>query len=227
MCWIALSPKEAKKRHGHNRRTSSAHESTVEEVVRIRHGARSPRLEKIHIVTPGISVSDEHPHYHHDHHPYIHHHHPHLHPHLHHFHPLHMHPLHLHPDHPDHHHHKLHGHGKRRHSPAPAPAPPPPSRSPSSCPSPREPVYRTQIVEPQMREMQETTRIALREARPERRDRGRLRRVAGYEVLGREVPWSWDCVSSVASESKRSGRNERKGNGGVKFPPFGSMDRWM
>ncbi|KAF1949321.1 hypothetical protein CC80DRAFT_278126 [Byssothecium circinans] len=219
MCWITLSPKgphhgRHRPHHHQHHHMSSARGSSVEEVVRIRHGVHRPRFDKVHIVTPSISVTDEHEH----HHPLLHHHH-HRHPHVRHMHPLHMHPL-L----PHYHHHGLHGPGKRRLSPTPPP--PPPSRSPSSCPSPREPVYRTQIVEPRVREVQETTRIALREAPSERRDRGRLRRVAGYEVLGREVPWNWDCVSSVPSENKRE-RSEKKSGRGLKFPPFGSMDQWM
>lgn len=39
----------------------------------------------------------------------------------------------------------------------------------------------------------------------------RLRRVAGYEVLSRRVPWGWDCVE------RREGR----------YPPFGGAETWM
>ncbi|KAF2819622.1 hypothetical protein CC86DRAFT_375098 [Ophiobolus disseminans] len=172
-----------------------------------------------------------------------HHHHPHLHPHLHHHHRHHLHPLHLHPIHGHHHYHhdsivdKLHGHGRRRCSPPPAP--PPPTRDPSRCrpqprprsPAPRrpsEPIYRTQIVEPA--EVRETTRVALRTVQPERH-RGRLRRVAGYEVLGAQVPFDWDCISSTVGSSTAGGKWVRKkvksGGHGLKYPPFGSMDRWM
>jgi hypothetical protein len=150
--------------------------------------------------------------------------------HLHHRHHHHIHPLHLHPI-PR----KLHGPGKKR-----APAPPPPSRcsplpSHSSSPShSREPIYRIQpfpnpstsppyrtiVAEPRpgVDEIRETTRVALRETRPER---GRLRRVAGYEVLGKEMPWSWDCVSSTASSDIR-----RKRRGRV-FPPYGGPGSWL
>ncbi|PVH94254.1 hypothetical protein DM02DRAFT_198761 [Periconia macrospinosa] len=220
MCWIKLSPKDPQHRHHHHHHqhhTRASHGSSVEELVRVRHDAHSPRYQRVHLVTPIRSTSDS---SHHSHH--LHHHHPHLH----HLHPLHMHPLH---HHSYHHHdtHRLHGIGKKRTSPTP---PPPPSRSPS-CPSPREPVYRTQLVEPRVQEVRETTRIALREGRPDRRDRGRLRRVAGYEVLGREVPWSWDCVSSVASgkdgDTSKSRHESRRGSVVSRFPPFGTMDQWL
>ncbi|KAF2240724.1 hypothetical protein BU26DRAFT_544717 [Trematosphaeria pertusa] len=200
MCWITLSP--AKRHHHHTHHSDPG--SSVEELVRIRHDAYNPRYSKVRIVAPSIVVEDDH-HHHHRHH---------LHPHIH---PLHMHPIH------NHHSVRLHGPGKKR---CPPPPPPPPSRNPSRCREPdREPIYRTQIVEPaRTQEVRETTRIALREVRPERRERGRLRRVAGYEVLGREVPWSWDCVSSAASGG--GSRGGRSGSG-LRFPPFGGMDRWM
>ncbi|CAI6334998.1 unnamed protein product [Periconia digitata] len=227
MCWITLSPKDRHHRHHHphphHHHSPDTHGSSVEELVRVRHDARSPRYNKVHVIAPGSHHSGHL-------HPHLHHHHPHLHPHLH---PLHMHPLHGHSHHHRNHHHHdtytLHGSGRRRASPGPPP--PPPSRSPSSCPSPREPVYKTQIVEPRVQEVRETTRIALREGRPERRDRGRLRRVAGYEVLGREVPWNWDCVSSVASgrdaNASRGKHGSRKGSVVSRFPPFGTMDQWL
>jgi hypothetical protein len=80
-------------------------------------------------------------------------------------------------------------------------------------------------VEPAKIELRETTRVALRELRP---DRGRLRRVAGYEVLGREVPWDWDCVSSAASGIGTWKNGDRKQGGSrLKYPPFGNMDRWL
>jgi hypothetical protein len=133
-----------------------------------------------------------------------------------------MHPLNL----PHHHHHhwKLHGHGRKR-STAPSTSAPPPSRSPSSCPSSHEPVYRTQIVEPAKTELRETTRVALREVRP---DRGRLRKVAGYEVLGREVPWDWDCVnSSVSGIGTWKNVDGKRGGSRLRYPPFGNMDQWL
>ncbi|KAF2258805.1 hypothetical protein CC78DRAFT_95717 [Lojkania enalia] len=126
--------------------------------------------------------------------------------HHHHYHPLHLHPPSI----------RLHGHGKKR-----APTPPPPGPRPiKSRPRSRsgEPTYRTQVVEPQ--EVRETTRIALREAAP---NRGRLRRVAGYEVLSSRVPWSWDCVSSASSGTERRVRRV----GGLKHPPFGSLTEWI
>ncbi|PSN64582.1 hypothetical protein BS50DRAFT_576023 [Corynespora cassiicola Philippines] len=213
MCWITLTPAKAKRKHPDHHHHHSDHGSSVEELVRVRRDASSSRFSKVRIVIPNSTIS-EHPH-----------HHPHLHPHLHtgHHHHPHLHPLHMHPVHDHHHHHhhrmgKLHGSGRKR---CPAPPPPPPSRSPSSCPSPKEPIYRTQIVEPRTQEIRETTRIALRQARPER---GRLRRVAGYEVLGGEVPWSWDCVSSVAGSGTSKGT---KKGGGLNYPPFGSSGSWM
>lgn len=86
-------------------------------------------------------------------------------------------------------------------------------------------------MEPQTQEVRETTRVALREVRPSRTERVRLRRVAGYEMLGREVPWNWDCVSSVTSGgvvggSRRSGSG-RKAHILRHYPPFESIDRWM
>lgn len=221
MCWITLTPKK-RKHHHHDHHShlphfhhhhEDDHDTSIEHLVRRDRNRISfdesvqttsfpshHHHSKIRIVTP----SDHHLHLNHKHH---HHHH-------------HMHPLHLHPVH-------LHGHGKKR-VPQVAPRPPPPSRCTSREPTYRiqpivdPPHYSTVVVEPDVREIRETTRIALREARPERR---RLRRVAGYELLGRDVPWSWDCVSSVA-ESDRRGREIRRG-GGLRFPPFGSPGSWM
>ncbi|KAF2687753.1 hypothetical protein K458DRAFT_414834 [Lentithecium fluviatile CBS 122367] len=217
MCWITLTPKRTSGRHHHHHHpahhTHSAHGSSVEELIKVHHSAHSPRYSKVRIATPSVSVAGERHHgRHHDH--------DHHHPHLPHIHPLHMHPASLLPHRHYHYYrtHHLHGPGKKRGPPLPAPPP-------SSCPSPREPIYRTQIVEPKPREVRETTRIALREVRPEGRQRGRLRRVAGYEVLGREVPWDWDCVSSVPSSG--IGGRRAGGSNGLRFPPFGSMDRWM
>jgi hypothetical protein len=58
-----------------------------------------------------------------------------------------------------------------------------------------------------------------------------LRRVAGYELLGKQVPWDWDCVSSTVGSSSAGGgkwTRKRKGSGKeLKYPPFGSIERWM
>lgn len=91
-------------------------------------------------------------------------------------------------------------------------------------------MYRTQVVEPEA--IRETTRVALRTVESER-PRGRLRRVAGYETLGGEVPWNWDCVSSTVSNStavngvKWVRRKTKGAGGGLKYPPFATIDRWM
>jgi hypothetical protein len=76
--------------------------------------------------------------------------------------------------------------------------------------------------------VRETTRVALRSVQPERQ-RGRLRRVAGYEVLGTQVPFDWDCISSTVGSSGAGGKWVRKKvkGGGLRYPPFGSMDRWL
>jgi hypothetical protein len=47
---------------------------------------------------------------------------------------------------------------------------------------------------------------------PGRRRTGRLRRVAGRDVLSAEVPWSWECI-----EDGRRGR----------YPPYGPVSDWM
>jgi hypothetical protein len=230
MCWFTLSPAKGKKHHREHRSSDS---SCVEELVRVHRSPSRPRFTDIKVKVPSISMELS------DHH----HHHPHMHPHLQHHHrhhlhnPLHMHPIHDHLFHPHHHDRtpvRLHGHGKRRHSPPPGP---PPTRDPSRCRpqprprspvprEPREPIYRTQIVEPT--EVRETTRVALGSVRPDRQ-RGRLRRVAGYEVLGTQVPFDWDCISSTAGGNSAGGRWVRKKvkTSGLKYPPFGSMDRWM
>lgn len=93
-----------------------------------------------------------------------------------------------------------------------------PSRSPRS-PSRRrdsgtgddgdEPTYRIQPIyevrEPRGmdREVRENTRAALE--RNERSGGGgrTIRRVRGYDVLARRVPWSWECVSSGGGSSVR------------------------
>jgi hypothetical protein len=148
----------------------------------------------------------------------------------------------MHPIHGHHHHHdldvsditevRLRGPGRKR--TISSPCPPPPTREPSRCPPlsrPREPIYRTQIVQPTTNTttVRETTRAALRSVQQER-TRGALRRVAGYEVLGKQVPWDWDCVSSTVGSSRASagGRWTRKRRpSGLKYPPFGTMDRWL
>ncbi|KAF2787940.1 hypothetical protein K505DRAFT_119036 [Melanomma pulvis-pyrius CBS 109.77] len=227
MCWITLSPGKGSRKHHHHdhhdhHRHRSERGSSVEEIVRIsRSSIERPRIRVVsptRIAVDRIEVREfDRGHRHAKVYPHLHHHHPHLHPHL-------PHLPHLHPHHHHHHHHhpiRLHGPGKKR---APPPSPPPPSR----CPS-REPIYRTQVVEPEPspREIRETTRVALREVRPER-VRGRLRRVAGYEVLGRDVPWSWDAVSSVGGASgRRDGSSVGGGRRGLRFPPFGGAGSWL
>ncbi|KAF2134586.1 hypothetical protein P153DRAFT_380403 [Dothidotthia symphoricarpi CBS 119687] len=218
MCWITLTPKASKQ--------PSSPPSCVEQIARVHHSPiSSPRLSKVHVKLSSSVVSAEQQHHHH------------LHPHLHHHH---MHPLHLHPLHGPHHDHNipiitLHGSGHKRHSSLSLTPSRPPSRCrpPSPiCPPAREPTYRTQIVEPAAIRAQ--TIAALREVRPERA-RGRLRRVAGYEMLGREAPWNWDCVSSSAGSGSKSsiggGRwvRKRRGSagGGLRYPPFGGSEKWM
>lgn len=72
--------------------------------------------------------------------------------------------------------------------------------------------------------MRAGTRSALRDGRV----RGRVRRVGGYEVLGKSVPWDWDCVSSTVGSSIRGGGKKKgKRKGGSRYPPFGGMERWM
>jgi hypothetical protein len=240
MCWLTLSPAKGKKRQYDHRSSDS---SCVEELVRVHHSPSKRRFTEVKVKVPGsVSMDMSEHHHHHPHlHPLLDHHHPHMHPHLPHhlrhpIHPLHLHPLHGH--HLHHHHHdrtvdRLHGHGRRRSSPPPNP--PPPTRDPSRCrprsPAPRprrdsEPIYRTQVVEP--REVRETTRVALRTTESERQ-RGRLRRVAGYEVLGAQVPFDWDCISSAAGGSVAGGRWVRKKvkSSNLKHPPFGSVEKWM
>ncbi|KNG44316.1 hypothetical protein TW65_08667 [Stemphylium lycopersici] len=111
---------------------------------------------------------------------------------------------------------KLRGHGRKRSissscpPPPPSRCPPPPSRPappppppvsspPAAAPpsKPCEPIYHTQIIAPTA--VRETTRAALRRVQTDRATRtatrNSLRRVAGYQVLGRQVPWDWDCYS--------------------------------
>ncbi|KAH6644041.1 hypothetical protein C7974DRAFT_407749 [Boeremia exigua] len=237
MCWITLTPTK-------NKRKSTSSDCSSADIVRVHHSPK-PRLSDISISLPSTVASTDHHHHHHHpdalhlHHPHLpahlhphaplphgllqhHHRHPHLHP---------IHPLHLHPLAP------LHGAGKKIRIEAPrraAPPPPPSSSSSSSSSSdaaapcaPAEPVYRTQIVEPAA--VRATTRSALREVRV----RGGVRRVGGYDVAGRSVPWDWDCVSSTVGSSVRGGGGGRKGRrkkgagGGLRYPPFGGLERWL
>ncbi|KAF1940708.1 hypothetical protein EJ02DRAFT_494266 [Clathrospora elynae] len=223
MCWFTLTPKKPKIRHHHRPSTDS---SCVENPVRVHRGPPSPRFGEVRVKVPSINVEVDEK-YHHHLHPRLQHHH------RHHLHPLHLHPIHnpLHHLHPHHHHDrqtdveviKLRGQARPRYPP---PGPPPPSREPS-----REPRYRTQIVEPA--QVRATTRVALQQNRA---TSGRLRRVSGYEMLGKQVPWNWDCVSSSmgggSSAGGDGGRWRRKrrgggGGGGLKYPPFGGMDTWL
>ncbi|KAH7410450.1 hypothetical protein DE146DRAFT_604162 [Phaeosphaeria sp. MPI-PUGE-AT-0046c] len=233
MCWFTLSPSKSKKHRVHH----SSDSSCAEDLVRVHRSPSRHHFTDIKVKLPSSVSLDMSEHHHHPHlHPHLHHHH------RHHLHPLHMHPLHGHHHHQHHHHleravEKLHGHGRRRHSPPPGPPPPTrdasrcrtrprsPAPAPAPCP-PREPIYRTQIVEP--REVRDMTRVALRGVQPERQ-RGRLRRVAGYEVLGSQVPFDWDCVSSTVGGSSAGGRWVRKKakSSGLRYPPFGSVERWM
>jgi hypothetical protein len=232
MCWLTLSPAKGKK---HQYDQSSSDSSCVEELVRVHRSPSRPRFTEVKVKVPSsISVDMSDHHHHHHLHPHLDHHH------RHHLHPLHLHPIHDHHGHRLHHHHhgrtveRIHGPGRRRCSPPPSP--PPPTRDSSRCrpkspsPSPRrprEPIYRTQIVEP--REVRETTRVALTTTESDRQ-RGRLRRVAGYEVLGSQVPFDWDCISSTAGGGSIAGgrwvrRKMKRSN--LKYPPFGTVDRWM
>lgn len=79
--------------------------------------------------------------------------------------------------------------------------------------------------------MRATTRTALRDMRFDGvRSRMGMRRVGGYEVLGRDVPWDWDCVSSTVGSGRSTVPIKKKGKkkeGGLKYPPFGGMERWL
>jgi hypothetical protein len=239
MCWITLTPSK-------NKRKSTSSDCSSADIVRVHHSPK-PRFSDVTVSLPSIVTStDDHHHHHHEDllhlHPHVpehlrphaplphgllHHHH--RHPHLHPIHPLHLHPL-----------APLHGPGKKiriehphpppptRHSSRPPPAPSSSTSSSSSsddaCP-PKEPIYRTQIVEPAA--VRATTRTALRDVRV----RGRVRRLGGYDVSGRSVPWDWDCVSSTVGSSVRGGAKRKgqrkKGGGGWKYPPFGGAERWL
>ncbi|KAH7115154.1 hypothetical protein B0J11DRAFT_510760 [Dendryphion nanum] len=239
MCWITLTPKD-KSKHNHHSSMENRQDSSIEYLVRRDRvsfeSAHHNHLPKLRVATPS-SHSDHHHHHHHI--PRLHHGHHHHHHHL--PHPLHFHPI------------RLHGHGRKR-----TPSPPPPSRCPSrgrsrSRSRNREPVpeadpifriqpietprpryyesprstYNTTIIEPARQDVRETTRIALREVRPARRG---LRRVAGYEVLNKQVPWSWDCVSSTVDTASSAGGASRKGKKdkrGLRYPPFGPSSLWL
>lgn len=230
MCWFTLTPAKGGKQH-----RPSTDSSCAEELVRVHRSPASPRFSDVRVKVPNITLEvDEkggHHHAHFDAHLNHHHRHPHLHP-------LHMHPIHGH-----HHHHdlsmsditevRLRGPGRQR--TISAPCPPPPTREPSRCPPasrprPRQPTYHTQIVEPttSTTTVRESTRAALRSVQQER-TRGALRRVAGYEVLGKQTPWDWDCISSTVGSSASGGGRwmRRRRPSGLKYPPFGTMDRWM
>jgi hypothetical protein len=231
MCWVTLTPTKPKK---HNHNTSSADSSCVEELVRV-HRSPSPRFSEVRVKVPSISLEVEEKGHHAHLHPHLQHHH--RHPHLH---PLHMHPIHGHHHHRHPHLHALHGHhhldiadihgsklrGSGRKRCPPPPCPPPPSREPSRCcpVQPREPIYRTQIIEPTSADIREATRVALRSVQPQR-NRSQLRAVTGYEVSGK---WDWDCVSSSIGGSSAGGGKWKKRRGReLKYPPFGGMDRWL
>lgn len=52
--------------------------------------------------------------------------------------------------------------------------------------------------------------------------------MAGYEVLGKTVPWDWDCVSSsVGGGGGGGGRSRSRGRSERRFPPFGGAEGWM
>ncbi|KAF2477795.1 uncharacterized protein BDR25DRAFT_3999 [Lindgomyces ingoldianus] len=205
MCWITLSPVMKRRLHPRRKYRHHHHNPSVEELIQISSdnpiattAYPSYRQQRVRIITPTLPIHSDH---HHDRY-----HHPHHRPHI--------------P--PD----KLHGHGQKR-----VPPPPPPSPcservrvtiSESSGPRVRGARYGTVIAEPGRQDIRETTRVALREATPAW-DRGRLRRVAGYEVLSAQVPWGWDCVSSTAG----SGTRRREGRRGLRYPPFGPASSWM
>ncbi|OCK79215.1 hypothetical protein K432DRAFT_383278 [Lepidopterella palustris CBS 459.81] len=146
----------------------------------------------------------------------------------------------------------LRGHGVKR---APPPPPPPPSPTSArnvkfewpyvSVPLPRAPkrdeehTYRTVYASPSSmrrdadRDRSFAVRAATRSGLEEstRPRGGRLRRVAGYEVLSAQVPWGWDCMDDERPKKRRSsgaagtasglGRYERR------YPPFGPLSSWM
>ena len=233
MCWFTLAPAKGK-RQAH--RTSDS--SCVEDIVRVHRSPASPRFTDTRVRMPSMSVDVQdnhallHPHLQHQHR------HPHIHPLL--SHPIHGHYAHLYGGHNalgfdfgNVREVKLGGHGRKRSS-SPPPlslqpreptrsSPPPPPSSPS-----QEPIYHTQVVQPSppLPGVRQTTRAALRR---QPQERARLRRVAGYEVLGKQVPWDWDCVSSTGGSSAApgGGRWVRNRASNLKYPPFGSMERWL
>ncbi|KAF2198383.1 hypothetical protein GQ43DRAFT_163946 [Delitschia confertaspora ATCC 74209] len=232
MCWINFSPtKKARPPPSHVHSSSS-----IEEIVRI----KPRRRRRARIIAPSVTVCSEPSSISHD-------------DHHNHFHPPHypVYPHHLQPSHHiDHHWHplRLHGHGVKIAHPLPPP-PPPPSPCPekdrevriqfshetrtariSSEPQPR---YRTVIATPisvgrptTSEVIRASTREALREVKVHSGSKGgRLRRVAGYEILSTQVPWSWDCVSSGGENGQKWKPRTRTSH--PKYPPFGSPGRWI
>jgi len=207
MCWITFHPHHHShhgRHHGHHHHHHPHLASPVEEVVRVRWD--SPKSDqRIRILSPTSSSCSEpssssrhsHHHHHYQPHPII----------------------------------RLHGHGIRR---ARAPSPPPPSmcsiREDNEVhiqvgQRTTEPRYRTVIATPASTArvaVQSSTRNALREVRERCTPRrSRVRRVAGYEVLRAQVPWSWDCISSEGGE-RGEGKSRKKD-----YPPFGPASSWM
>ncbi|EMD95039.1 hypothetical protein COCC4DRAFT_151445, partial [Bipolaris maydis ATCC 48331] len=242
MCWVTLTPSRGKKK-GYQPTSDS---SCVEDIVRVHHNPASPRLTNVRIKAPSVDVEVDEKHTHAHVYPHLQHHH--RHPHLH--------PLHMHPIHGEH-----HLGVSLAHPPPPSCSPsssPPPSTAPADTsplipPSiPRDPIYHTQIIQPTSPRargpspstVRETTRIALRTSTAtssnqpqQRRPRNNLRRVAGYQVLGRQVPWDWDCVSSTVGGSSSSNAGggatkgkwvrRKSGGAGLVYPPFGDAEKWM
>lgn len=56
-------------------------------------------------------------------------------------------------------------------------------------------------------------------------------------MLGRQVPWDWDCVSSTVGGSSSSNAGggatkgkwvrRKSGGAGLVYPPFGDAEKWM
>lgn len=235
MCWFTLTPVKNKKRKRERERELSDC-SYAEELVRVHHGPKSYFSDLRVKIPSSITVDLEHQHHHSQLRPFRRNHHTHP-----------VHPLHLHPIHGF---HQIHIHGntpvdhcdsghKWCSPPVSPPIPPPPSRDasehrprPRSRASPpvarttREPSFQTRIFEPTT--VRESTRVALRNVQSGRQQ-SRLRKVAGYEVLSREVPWQWDCVSntsesSVADPKPRARRIRRAG---LLYPPFSTLEAWL
>ncbi|KAF2807789.1 uncharacterized protein BDZ99DRAFT_66006 [Mytilinidion resinicola] len=212
MCWITFSSASSRKR----RATPVPYPSgpriiTIPPEPEIHH-----RHQHVRIVVPTTAFPSDHTHK------------SHLHHHRHHLHPR-----------PD----TLRGHGiKRATSPPPPPPPSPTGKSVHFSPDlrssklkwpwiadplPRAPkeettAYRTVYASPPpTRRRESTTRSATRDAlgSRDRRSPGRLRRVAGYDVLASEVPWSWDCIEEQPRRKRRGDR--------LNYPPFGPSSSWM